>query len=227
MQDIIVYLRADGVKATVVDNYGTATPNPYVARGTQCNLCLRFIYKADTPYVLSELSPYVSWKFVMDKDWLTATTVLVLVDSGITVSEVTENAGEDDEITYSQIKIPLTELNTAELIAALENSESLSLGAELAGYEAGITKPGFLKQFNVTVLNRRDTDGTGTPEPVDDGLYSAAQVDALLAAKADKLSADDYEITDAAKGVILPDANGVRWRLTVDTDGNPVTSPIA
>jgi hypothetical protein len=38
---------------------------------------------------------------------------------------------------------------------------------------------------------------------------------------------NDIEITDFEKGVILPSQNGTRWRITVNDDGNLITTQIA
>jgi hypothetical protein len=54
---------------------------------------------------------------------------------------------------------------------------------------------------------------------------STAQQTALNA-KADKLSATDYEVTDATKGVVLKAPGGARYRLTVGDDGALTTTSI-
>ena len=42
----------------------------------------------------------------------------------------------------------------------------------------------------------------------------------------DSPSDKDVEITDASKGVIMKDANGVRWRVTTETDGTLKRTPL-
>ena len=212
MQDIIIYLRAGDVLATLVDIYNQKIKTtPSITRGSQANLCLRILNSDATPWAAADLD-FASWDFVMASDWLSTTDPQIRVQSGITVAEVIVN-----EITYSEICIPLTETNTAELITALGNNEKITLGAELAGFAVGESEPALLIQFNINVRNRRGTAGTGTPEPVGDGTYSSSQTDALLSAKADKVGSADIEITAATKGLILPDrTTSTRYRVFID-----------
>ncbi len=180
MQNIIIYLRAGDVAATVVDEYNqTAKTTPTITRGMRANLCLRPIDSEGNPIPAENLD-YVGWDFVLANDWNTSTDPQIRVQTGFTVSSVTVG-----DKTFSQITIPLTETNTTQLVEALGSSASVKLGAELAGFESGESDPGFLIQFDVNVRNRRGTAGTGTPEPVGDGTYSAVQIDVLLDAKAE------------------------------------------
>lgn len=41
-----------------------------------------------------------------------------------------------------------------------------------------------------------------------------------------EVTADDVEITNATKGVILKSANGTRYRITVDNDGTLITTEV-
>ncbi len=193
MQNIIIYLRAGDVAATVVDEYNqTAKTTPSITRGMRANLCLRLIDAEGNPIPAQNLD-YVGWDFVLANDWNTSTDPQIRVQTGITVSSVTVG-----DKTFSQITIPLTETNTTQLVEALGSSASVKLGAELAGFESGESDPGFLIQFDVNVRNRRGTAGTGTPEPVGDGTYSAVQIDVLLDTKADADHTHDYSGNFAA-----------------------------
>ena len=40
------------------------------------------------------------------------------------------------------------------------------------------------------------------------------------------VNGNDIEITDATKGIIMRDANGVRYRLTISTTGALVVTPL-
>ena len=128
-----------------------------------------------------DLAAYASWDFVIADDWNTATPPQIRVTEGITVSG-------------NEVHIPLTETNTEELISALGAVESKNFGCELAGFEVGETTPGFLIQFNISIRNRRGDAGTGSPVPVSDGNYSAAQIRALFAAKLEVQLSDDGSI---------------------------------
>ena len=180
MQDIIVYLRAGDVAATVVDEYNQAAKTfPSITRGVRAQLCLRMLNADGSPFSADALN-YNSWDFVLAHDWNTATPVQIRMQTDITVTSITEG-----EKTYSQINIQLTETNTVELVAVLANSPSTKLGAELAGFETGKIDPGFLIQFDMNVRNRRGTAGTDLPTPVVNGTYTITQINDLLAGKAD------------------------------------------
>ncbi len=168
MQTITLYLRADSINAKLVDSFNqTVSSLPAITRGMRALLILRLLDGDGNP--LSGLENYASWDFVLAHDWNTSTTPQIHVAHGITASG-------------NEVRIPITETNTNELIAALGNSASKTLGAELAGFDIGETDPGFLIQFDMQIRNRRGDAGTGTPEPVTDGNYSAPQIDAFLKA---------------------------------------------
>ena len=178
MQIITMYLRADSVNARLVDSYNqTISSLPALTRGMRAELILKLLDAEGEP-LSGDLADYASWDFVIADDWNTATPPQVRVTDGITVSG-------------NEVHIPLTETNTEELISALGAVESRNFGCELAGFEAGETAPGFLIQFNISIRNRRGDAGTGTPVPVSDGNYSAAQVRALFAAKLEVQLSDD------------------------------------
>lgn len=168
MQTITMYLRADSVSAKFVDSYNQPISSiPAITRGMRVTLVLKLLDGDGAPV---NVNGYASWDFVLAHDFLSATPPQIHVTSGI-------------KATGNSITIPLTETNTEELIAILGNQASMTIGAELAGFEVGETVPGFLLQFDVQVRNRRGDAGTGTPTPVADGNYSAPQIDALFAAK--------------------------------------------
>jgi hypothetical protein len=213
MQDIVFYLRADDVAAIVVDRYNQKASAPTITRGLKPRLCLRLIHTDGTPFAASDLD-YAAWDFVLATDWNTTTPPQIRVQTGITVAEVEVGA-----VTYSEIRIPLTETNTSELVTALSTNPSASIGAELAGIPAGESDPGAVWQFDMTVRNRRGTAGTGSPEPVGDGSYTSSQVDALIALLASLVGNQDIEITDPTKGFIQTDrVTGKRWRFFFAND---------
>ena len=181
MQIITMYLRADSVNARLVDSYNqTISSLPALTRGMRAELILKLL-DAEGEALDGDLSAYASWDFVIADDWNTATPPQIRVTEGITVSG-------------NEVHIPLTETNTEELISALGSVESRNFGCELAGFEVGETTPGFLIQFNISIRNRRGDAGTGTPVPVSDGNYSAAQIRALFAAKLEVQLSDDGSI---------------------------------
>lgn len=212
MQTITMYLRAASVKGTLVDEWNQAVSSlPALTRGLRAELVLKLV--GSNGEAVDGLGAYVSWDFAVADDWDTATKPQLRVTDGITVSG-------------NEVHIPLTETNTEELIAALGNSESATFGCELAGFEEGETTPGFLLQFDISIRNRRCDAGTGTPAPVSDGTYSAAQIRALFAAKmAVQLSDDGKTWYAASSAGAIPDT--ARWyRFRNALVGNGWSDPL-
>ena len=180
MQIITMYLRASSVKATLVDEWNqTVNVLPALTRGLRAELVLKLLDENGAALKPEDLA-YATWDFAVANDWDTATKPQLRVTEGITVTE-------------NEVHVPLTETNTEELVAALGKSEQVQFGCELAGFAAGETDPEFLIQFDIIVRNRRADAGTGRPEPVGDGSYTAAQIRALFAAKMAVQLTDDGE----------------------------------
>lgn len=191
MQLITMYLRADSVNARLVDEYNqTINTLPALTRGMRAELILKLLDGDGEP--VSTLINYASWDFIIADDWNTETHPQIRVVDGIFIRD-------------NEVHIPLTETNTEELIAALGTQESKQFGCELAGFEAGETVPGYLLQFNITIRNRRGDAGTGTPTPVTDASYSAAQINALFAARLEVELSDDGSVWYAAISAEVPE----------------------
>ena len=213
MQIITMYLRATSVKATLVDEWNqTVSVLPALTRGLRAELVLKLLNENGEAFGAERLD-YASWDFAVANDWDTETTPQLRVSEGI-------------EVVDGDIHIPLTETNTEELVAALGKSEQGTFGCELAGFTAGETNPEFLIQFDIIVRNRRADAGTGRPEPVGDGSYTAAQIRALIAAKMEVQLSDDGEDWYAADpGGGTPDS--ARWyRIRNALAGHDWSDPI-
>lgn len=207
MQTITMYLRAASVKGTLVDEWNQQVSSlPALTRGMRAELVLKLVDSNGTP--LEGLDAYASWDFAVANDWDTTTTPQLRVTEGITVEG-------------NAVRVPLTETNTEELIAALGTNESATFGCELAGFETGETTPGFLLQFDISIRNRRADAGTGRPAPVSDGSYTAAQIRALFAAKmAVQLSDDGETWYDAEIDETVPEtAKWYRFRNALVGNG--------
>jgi len=176
MQKTIVYLQIDGVKGYVCDATGNRlSTTPSITRGLSCILAYRFLHADGTAYTVAELADLLTWYFAVANDWDTSTTPQL--DSS-TVSVV---AVSDDDFTGAEVQVTLADTNTAELIAAIGTSESMTLGVELDGFLSGQTSPGFVLLSSIVVYNRRTLPGTGSPTSVADGQYTAVQINSLLA----------------------------------------------
>ena len=228
MQEILINLKVGSVLAELVDEYNQSISTlPSITRGMRALLRLRLFDAQGNPLSIASLA-FVSWDFVLANDWNTETAPQIRVQTGISVVVVSEGG-----VNYTEIHIPLTETNTEELVSALGNSSSITLGAELAGFEEEETVPGFLMQFDMTVRNRRGTAGAGTPVPVGDGTYSAAQVDALLIAKAevvhyhnDLYAPLDHEHDDLY-ALLVHDHDGVYMKEDIPNAYNRAASVLA
>ena len=212
MQTITMYLRAASVKGTLVDEWNQQVSSlPAMTRGMRAELVLKLVDTNGEP--LDGLGAYASWDFAVANDWDTTTTPQLRVIEGITVEG-------------NAVRVPLTETNTQELIAALGTNESATFGCELAGFETGETTPGFLLQFDISIRNRRADAGTGRPAPVSDGSYTAAQIRALFAAKmAVQLSDDGETWYDAEIDESVPET--ARWyRFRNALVGNVWSDPL-
>lgn len=204
MQIITMYLRATSVKATLVDEWNqTVNVLPALTRGLRAELVLKLLDENGAALKPEDLA-YATWDFAVANDWDTTTKPQLRVTEGITVKD-------------NEVHVPLTETNTEELIAALGKNEQAQFGCELAGFTTGETNPEFLIQFDIIVRNRRADAGTGRPEPVGDGSYTAAQIRALFAAKmAVQLSDDGETWYDADPSAEPPEtAKWYRFRNTL------------
>ena len=204
MQTITMHIRAASVKGTLVDEWNQPISQlPALTRGLRAELVLKLV-DANGEALSDEALDYASWDFAVADDWDTTTKPQLRVAEGITVEG-------------NAVHIPLTETNTEELIAALGTSESATFGCELAGFEIAETTPAFLLQFDISIRNRRADAGTGRPEPVGDGSYTAAQIRALFAAKmAVQLSDDGETWRDAdPDGGVDETARWYRFRNTL------------
>lgn len=93
---------------------------------------------------------------------------------------------------------------------------------ELRIFNVGQTQPSRMIDLAVTYQNALDDDATPDPSAPAVNVYTIAQVDSLLAAKAALVGAADIEITDYTKGIILRTLAGSRGRVTIVDlpDGN-------
>ena len=173
MQTQTVYVRADSVLATWVDsaNQTTSAQFPMLARGQTAELIIGFFANADAEAIMTqeEVQQYVAWDFGYDTDYNTQSTPKIRTTTGFAV----------DANGFLHIPIDTT---SVELKSAIGNNETITLSAELDGYLAGEPdNPALIVQWNgQSFRNRIIEGGTGTPEPVDDGVYTKAQTNALV-----------------------------------------------
>lgn len=173
MQQINSYMRAISVKAVLVDDANVVnSTKASITRGMQAELILHLFHgeTVESAYTAADFANIASWIWYADSDYDQTTTAKLIVSEDIEVDE------------DGCIHIPITETNTTEIISYLGTAESKDLKCELAGFEAGNTKPVFILQWEFTIRNRIGNEGGGQPVPVGDSTYTKAQVDALIAA---------------------------------------------
>lgn len=183
MQNVKFYAAAPETLGTVRDfaNAKNATA-PTLVRG--CEVCLKMRLFAnsdgDAAYPITAFSNIVSWQWAMDKDFNEATNYILEADNAnITVSTVTDTVDGTD-IDYTEISIPIPNMNTEELATWLGTDKSKNgLAGELVGFDADSTQVFVLQVENFTVRNR--ITSLGTPTPISPDYLTATQVRALIA----------------------------------------------
>lgn len=184
MQNTTFYVAANETLGVVKDyaNAKTVTP-PTLVRGVAACLKMRLFASRDgmDAYPISAFANIVSWQWAMDNDFNESTAYKLVGDNGdIAVATVTESI-DGEEISCTEISIPMSGMNTAELAAWLGTEKSKSgLAGELVGLDAGGGQIFILQVENFTVRNR--ITSIGNPTPVDPDYLTAAQVNALIAA---------------------------------------------
>ena len=149
MQNIVLYVNADSTLAYVTDSYGGRYENRVsFTRGFKATLVLRLLTGENgEPYPVSELEQYTSWRCVFDVDYKQSTTPILSADSeSITVS---------GDGTVTEIRIPISNMNTNELADAILDFESLAgVTMELVGILPDGTDGFGLQIKGFTIRNR-------------------------------------------------------------------------
>lgn len=184
MQNTTFYVAANETLGVVKDyaNAKTVTP-PTLVRGVAACLKMRLFASRDgtDAYPMSAFANIVSWQWAMDNDFNESTAYKLVGDNGdIAVASVTESI-DGEEISCTEISIPMSGMNTEELATWLGTEKSKSgLAGELVGFDTEGNQIFILQVENFTVRNR--ITSLGDPTPVDPDYLTAAQVRALLAA---------------------------------------------
>ncbi|MDD3663340.1 MAG: hypothetical protein PHT84_05765 [Candidatus Pacebacteria bacterium] len=218
MQNTTFYVAANETLGVVKDyaNAKTATA-PTLVRGVEACLKMRLFLNRDgtEPYPLTAFTNIASWQWAMDTDFNEATAYKLVGDSGnITVGSVTETV-DDEELTYTEVSIPLSDMNTTELVAWLGAEKSKTgLHGELVGFDAEAKQVFILQVENFTVRNR--ITSIGDPTPIEPDYLSAAQVRALLASGMECQFSEDSVNWHSAQ---TADDGFIRFRLRGDANG--------
>ncbi|MGE4300805.1 MAG: hypothetical protein AB7F40_04290 [Victivallaceae bacterium] len=182
MQNIVMYVAADQALGTVKDFAGAKPATaPVMVLGSKAMLRMRLFSDADgdTAYDIGLFAGIVSWQFVMDADYDASTTHKVVADNAdISVATVTATVS-DSERTYTEVAIPISNLNSTELQAALGTAKTYGLNSELCGYDSAGDLVFVLQVEGFTIRNR--IVGVDDPTDPDPAYLNAEQVRALIA----------------------------------------------
>lgn len=181
MQEIKIYVSAAN-SLGVIRDYANAknVSAPTLVRGCEVLLKLRLFAESygDTPYPIDNLKNVVRWQWVMDRDFDESTGYIIEADnSAITVSSVTDMVNEIER-NFTEVAIPLLNVNTTELAEFLGKEKSKSgMYAELIGYDSAGDDIFVLQLENFTFRNR--IVSMGSPTELDPEYMTAAQVNAI------------------------------------------------
>ena len=121
---------------------------PVLLRGIASNLRMRVYAGCDMshPYPSEKLEDVASWTFVMDNDFRADTPYKVVADN--------ESIDLDTTGGNTEIVIPISDMNTPELIDAIGENEHVFLDGELVGYDSSKNAVFALQISGFEVRNR-------------------------------------------------------------------------
>ncbi|MGN0878594.1 MAG: hypothetical protein ACI4WT_03965 [Oligosphaeraceae bacterium] len=223
MQETIFYVAAGETLGSVRDfaNAKSAAA-PTLVRGVSALLRMRLFAHREglEPYPIDALDGIVRWQWAMDTDFSEATAYRLQADhANIRVGEVTDEI-DGDEYTYTEVSIPMPEMNTVELVEWIGTDRSRSgLHGELVGYDDSGAEVFILQVENFTLRNR--ITSLGEPTPVSPDYLTASQVAALIAA-----GLDCQFSTDGERWRPEQDEGDVWLRLRVANSSGPWSGAI-
>ena len=201
MQVIKMYVSGAETLGVVRDPYNAKNvAAPTLVKGCDVVLQLRLFQDPEglEPYPYDDIKNLTNWQFVMDSDFTESTKPKLQSNPGaIVLLQATETVGEGD-VTFTEFRIPIFNMNTEELVEWLGDAESKNgLHAELIGYDADGVEKFVLQIKNFTVRNR--ISAQGEPTEISPDYLTAGQVTALIASgfevqfSADKASWHDQQ----------------------------------
>ena len=182
MQDLIFYVAANETLGAVRDYANLRNENaPTLVLGVSVCLRMRLFTErnAATAYPVSAFSGIASWNWSMDGDYDRSTTCKLTADAGaITVHSVTDTVN-GESMTFTEIVIPISSMNTLELATWLGTAESKSgLTGELVGYDGSGNAVFVLQIENFTVRNR--IAGIGDPTSQEQELVTRSEAQSMI-----------------------------------------------
>jgi len=183
MQNTIFHVAANETLGVVRDFANAKTiAAPTLVRGVGVCLKMRLFAKREgmEAYPIESFDGIASWQWAMDNDFNESTTYKLTGDNAhISVAGIMELI-DGEEVSYTEISIPIPDMNTEELATWLGAEKSKNgLHGELLGLDSTGSQVFIIQVENFTVRNR--ISSLGNPTPIDPDFLTAAQVRALLA----------------------------------------------
>ena len=124
MQNVKFYVAAPQTLGTVRDYANAKNESaPTLVRGCEVELKMRLFANSEgtAPYPMEQLDGIVSWQWAMDRDFNEATGYILEADHAhISASSVRDEV-DGTEIEYTEISIPISNMNTEELAVMWKN----------------------------------------------------------------------------------------------------------
>ncbi|MBO5990123.1 MAG: hypothetical protein J6R00_00560 [Lentisphaeria bacterium] len=191
--------------ARTVDSYGdTSVHTPELMLHTCVDLVfdLRSVNRNEEgaleKFVLSP-GAVAGWYFAIDSDYISETSPKLLIISGITL----ETSEKETILT-----VPVADTGTAELVNDLEGKASGKYTAEIGALDAE-GRNVYTWQFGVVIKNRIYNGGGTASVPSPPEGYTALQINAMLAAKADAVSVYTKSEIDSMLGDVEQQLGGI------------------
>lgn len=206
MQNIVLYVAANETLGVVKDYANAKTvAAPTIVLGAACQLRMRLFANSDGPdaYPLSDLAAVTSWQWQMDVDYNGQTTCKIEADNeDIEAHSVTVEI-DDEQRTYTEILIPISNMLTQELVTMMEGVESATIAGELCGYDSTGALVFILQVKGFTVRGR--ISATGSPTELPEEYLTASQVRAITNGLSDRIEdiEEDIEGFETAANAII------------------------
>ena len=220
MQDIIFYVDASNAVGVCRDSLGVQTvAAPTMILGSRVRLRMRLLTGdgTDTPLPISQLENCASWEWNMDSDWKHNTPLKVTADNANIVSAtVTKTDSDGVETSYTEVQIPILDINSPELNSLLTDA-TVSLGGELVGFDSNGELAFILQVDNFTIRNRRSA--SEPPTATVEQYLDAAQTRALITElEGTQVGIADADLTDGVASIVtnnnvygVIDEAGTQW----------------
>ena len=164
MEYLDIYALADARNIQIVDEDLEAISGLVTLfKDVPVTINLHMFDMTGEPYAEDALNNRI-WSFIVAHDYNTTTT-----------PQLRANA---ISVAGNVLKIEISNMNTAELNEQLKEEKSIRLGAELYGKSIEDSKDNWVMQFNVSIRNRRESNGI--PTNVESNYYTKGEVDAKI-----------------------------------------------